>query len=89
MIRFFGMTFGCALLQIGYWAVVLLFLPWSVAFLPLIGLWFILFAENFLLYNTLDGVFCIEEKIAQRMDAQRASVTFSFHSPPPGLLPPK
>lgn len=72
MIRFFWKTFGCALLQIGYWAVILLFLPWSAAFLPLIGLWFILFVENFLLYNTLDGVFGIEEKIAQDFPEQVA-----------------
>ena len=70
MIRFFWKTLGCALLQIAYWAFLLLFLPWSAVLLVLTGFWFILFAENFLLYNTLNKIFCIEEQIAQDFPEQ-------------------
>lgn len=65
MIRIFWKTLGCTLLQILYWAVIVLFLPWSVILLPFIGIWFILFAANFLLYKTLDEIFHIEEEIAK------------------------
>lgn len=72
MIRFFWKTLGCALLQIAYWAVIFLFLPWSVVLLVLTGFWFILFTENFLLYNTLNEIFRIEERIAQDFPEQAA-----------------
>lgn len=72
MIRFFWKTLACALLQIAYWAVIFLFLPWSVVLLPLTGFWFILFTENFLLYNTLNEIFRIEEQIAQDFPEQAA-----------------
>ncbi len=72
MLRFFWKTLGCALLQIAYWAVTGLFLPWSVVLLPLAGPWFILFAANFLLYNTLNEIFGIEEQIAKDFPEQAA-----------------
>lgn len=72
MIRFFWKALACALLQIAYWAVIFLFLPWSVVLLPLTGFWFILFTENFLLYNTLNEIFRIEEQIAQDFPEQAA-----------------
>lgn len=72
IIRFFWITFGCALLQILYWAVIAIFLPWSIILLPLTGLWFILHAVNFLLYETMDEAFHIEEQIAQTFPEQAA-----------------
>ncbi len=72
IIRFFWKTLGCALIQIAYWAVIVLFLPWSVVLLPLTGLWFILFTANFLLYNTLNEIFGIEEQIAKDFPEQAA-----------------
>lgn len=72
LIRFFWRSFGCALLQLVYWAVILLFLPWSVILLPFLGVWFILFTANFLLYDTLDEIFHIEEEIAQAFPEQAA-----------------
>lgn len=70
MIRIFWKTLGCALLQILYWTVIVLFLPWSVVLLPLTGVWFILFAANFLLYNTLNEIFHIEDEIAKEFPEQ-------------------
>lgn len=72
MIQFFWKTFGCALLQIAYWAVIALFLPWSVVLLPLTGFWFILFAAEFLIYDTLNEVLGIEEQIAKEFPEQAA-----------------
>lgn len=72
MIRFFWKTLGCALIQIAYWAVIVLFLPWSVVLLPLTGVWFILFAAEFLIYNTLNEVLGIEEQIAKEFPEQAA-----------------
>ncbi len=72
MIRFCWRTLGCALLKILYWAVIVLFLPWSVILLPFLGVWFILYTSNFLLYNIMDEVFHIEEEIAQAFPEQTA-----------------
>lgn len=72
LIRFFGRTFGCTLLQILYWAAIALLLPWSVILLPFLGVWFILFTVNFLLYGTMDEAFHIEEGIAQAFPEQAA-----------------
>lgn len=64
ILRYFPRVFGASLLQVLYWAVIVLFLPWSVVLLPLIGFWFILYTANFLLYNTFNDAFQIEEQIA-------------------------
>lgn len=69
-IRFFWKTLGCALIQILYWIFMVLFLPWTVFLLPLTGLWFSLFSVNFLLYDTLNTVFGIEEMIARAFPQQ-------------------
>lgn len=63
-LRFFPKTLGIALLQIIYWAIIVLFLPWSILLLPLTGFWFILYTSNFLIYNTLNDSFQIENQIA-------------------------
>lgn len=72
LIRFFWRVFGCALIQIVYWAVILLFLPWSVILLPFLGVWFILYTADFLLYDTFNEVFHIEEEIAHAFPEQAA-----------------
>lgn len=48
----------------------ILFLPWSVMMLPVIGFWFILYTANFLIYNTFNSCFQIEEQIAQAFPEQ-------------------
>lgn len=72
MIRYFWKSLGCACIQILYWTVIVLLLPWSIVLLPLIGIWFILFTANFLLYDTLNNVLGIEEQIAQNFPEQTA-----------------
>lgn len=72
LLRFFWKTLGCAVLQVFYWGILVLFLPWSVILLPLTGFWLILFTANFLLYRTLNESFGIEEKIAETFPEQTA-----------------
>lgn len=70
IIRFFPKTAGIALLQLLYWAVMLLFLPWSAVLLPLIGFWFILYTATFLIYDTLNDSFQLESLIADAFPEQ-------------------
>lgn len=70
ILRFFPKTAGIALLQLFYWTAMILFLPWSVMMMPLIGFWFILYTANFLLYDTLNDSFRIEEQIADAFPEQ-------------------
>lgn len=72
MLRYFGKTLGCTLIQLLYWAVIALLLPLSVVLLPLTGIWLILFTANFLLYDTLNKVFHVEEEIAKNFPEQVA-----------------
>lgn len=72
IIQFFWKILGISLLQVFYWAGIILFLPWSIILLPLIGIWFILFVANFLLYDTMNEAFQIEQQIAQSFPEQVA-----------------
>ena len=70
MLRFLPKTAGISLLQAVYWLVIALFLPWSVFLLPLTGIWFIVYSANFLLYDTFNDIFQIEDKIADSFPEQ-------------------
>lgn len=63
MIQFFWKTLGCSLIQILYWTAIGLIFPWSVILLPFLGIWFILFTADFILYDTMNEAFQIEEQI--------------------------
>ncbi len=62
----FGKVLLSALLQIVWWAVMALFLPWTAFVLPFIGLWYILFVALHLIYPALDADFHIEEQIEEK-----------------------
>jgi uncharacterized membrane protein YesL len=70
LIRYFWKMLGCAAVQLLYWALIILFLPWTAFLLPLTGLWAVLFAANFLIYDTVNRVFHVEEQIAEAFPAQ-------------------
>lgn len=70
MLRFLPKTAGIALLQILFWILMVLFLPWSAFLLPVIGVWFILYTANFLIYDTFNNVFELENKIAEAFPEQ-------------------
>ena len=70
MLRFLPKTAGISLLQVAYWLIIALFLPWSVFLLPLTGIWFIVYSADFLLYDTFNDIFQIEAKIADSFPEQ-------------------
>jgi hypothetical protein len=70
LIRFWGKSLGCAAVQILYWTLMVLFLPWTVLLLPITGIWFIVYLANFMLYDTVNEVFHVEEQIAEAFPEQ-------------------
>ena len=71
-IQNFWQVLGAALLQLAYWAVIVLFAPWSLFLLLVTGAWYILFLAVFLLYGRLDGAFRIEEQMGGGAPAESA-----------------
>lgn len=51
--------------QLLWWAVTVLFLPWTAFLVPFLGVWYILYVACFLIYDRLDEAFRIEEQIRQ------------------------
>ena len=70
VLRFLPKAVGITLLQLAYWIIIVLFLPWSVMLLPLTGIWFILYSACFLIYDTFNSVFEIEARIAYAFPEQ-------------------
>lgn len=68
LIKYFWRVMGAGLLQLAYWAVYVLFAPWTLLLLPILGLWYILFLSQLMIYSQLDMELHIEELI----DAQRS-----------------
>jgi len=71
-VQYFWRVLGVGVLQAAYWLVYILFAPWTLLLLPVIGLWYILFLSCFLLYPQMDAAFCIEQQFANaHPDAER------------------
>lgn len=66
----FWRTLGAAALQIGWWILMVLFLPWSAFLVPFLGVWYILYVSCFLIYDRLDNAFRIEEQIGEAFPEQ-------------------
>lgn len=64
-LRYFWKMFRCAGLQMLWWVVTVLFMPWTAFLVPFLGVWYILFLSLFMIYDDLDDAFSIEEQIAQ------------------------
>lgn len=60
-IKYFWRVLGVGILQLGYLAVFVLFAPWTLLLLPIIGIWYIVFLSQFLIYEQMDTAFQIEE----------------------------
>lgn len=69
-----GRCLGAALVQLVWWAVLFLFLPWTAFAVPVLGIWYILFLALFMLYRPMDKDFHIEDQIREMF---------------PGTLPPE
>ncbi len=61
-IKYFWRVLGVGLLQLGYWAVFVLFAPWTLLLLPVLGVWYILFLSQFLIYEQMDDAYQIEKR---------------------------
>lgn len=59
--KYFWRILGVGLLQLGYWIVFVLFAPWTLLLLPILGIWYILFLTQFLIYSQMDEALRIEE----------------------------
>ena len=60
-IKYFWRVLGVGLLQLGYWTLFVLFAPWTLLLLPVLGVWYILFLSQFLIYTQMNEAFSIEE----------------------------
>lgn len=69
-LRYFGKLVKSAGVQLLWWVVMALFMPWSAFVVPFLGVWYILFLCVFLIYDQLDEAFTIEEQIAQAFPEQ-------------------
>jgi len=69
-VRYFGRSLGVAVLQTAFWLIMFLFLPWTAFLVPVLGVWYILFLANFLLYDQMNEAFRIEEQIAAQFPEQ-------------------
>jgi len=60
-VKYFWRVMGAGLAQLVFIAIYVLFAPWSVLLLPVIGAWYPVFLAQFLIYDQLDGSLHIEE----------------------------
>lgn len=61
-VRYFWRVLGAGCLQLGYLVVFVLFAPWTLLLLPVLGVWYILFLSQFMIYEQMDAEFGIEEQ---------------------------
>ena len=61
---------GAALVQMLYLAILILFAPWSLILIPILGAWYIIFLSQFMLYNALNAELQIEEQFAQAEESE-------------------
>ncbi len=62
--KYFWRVFGAALLQMLYLAILVLFAPWSLTIVPFLGLWYITFLAQFIIYDALNQELHIEEQFS-------------------------
>lgn len=61
-LKYAGRVIGVGLLQLAYWAAYVLFAPWTLLLLLFIGVWYIVFLSQLLIYEQLDEAFQIEAR---------------------------
>lgn len=60
-VKYFWRVLAAAALQLAYFAAFVLFAPWTLLLIPVLGFWYILFLSQFLIYEQLDEAFQIED----------------------------
>ena len=68
--KYLWRVLGVVLLQALYWAIYILFAPWTLLLLPFLGFWYITFLVQLLLYDRLDRELHIEERFGDAADAE-------------------
>ena len=63
---------GAALLQMLYFAVLILFAPWTLLVVPFLGIWYIIYLSQFIFYDQLNAELQIEEQIAAAQSREGA-----------------
>jgi len=58
--KYLRRVLGAAALQLAYIAAFVLFAPWTLLLIPVLGFWYILFLSQFMIYDQLDEAFQIE-----------------------------
>ncbi len=61
---------GAAALQVAWWVMAFLFLPWTAFLVPFLSMWYILYLAVLILYRPMDEAFRIEEQINERFPGQ-------------------
>lgn len=70
ILNFFWRCLWVSALQVVWWLLAVLLVPWSAYLVPIFGVWVILFVSQFLLYRDLDRAFSIEEQIMEAFPDQ-------------------
>lgn len=65
-----GRALGAAVLQVAWWVIMFLFLPWTAFLVPFLSMWYILYLAVFILYRPMDEAFHIEDQINERFPGQ-------------------
>lgn len=65
-----GRILGSAALQVIWWLVTFLLLPWSAFLVPVLSVWYILLLAMFIIYQPLNEAFRIEEQIEEHFPGQ-------------------
>lgn len=76
--KYFWRMAGVTLLQLVYCLIYVLLAPWTLLLIPLLGLWYITFLSQFLIYHQMNQELGIEEKFqASNPDSRPSSKTYS------------
>ena len=62
--KYLWKVLGSALLQMAYFAVLILFAPWTLLAVPFLGVWYIIFLSQFIIYDRLNLELQIEAQFA-------------------------
>ena len=61
-VKYFWKVLGVSFLQLLYFAIYVLFAPWTIIMIPFLGFWYILFISQLILYPYLNEELRIEEQ---------------------------
>lgn len=66
----FKRSLAAAVLQVVWWLLTFLLLPWSAFLVPLLSVWYVLLLAMFIIYKPLNSAFRIEEEIEKHFPGQ-------------------